>query len=1157
VPLKVTPHTASTEEPCLGAVSNPLPSVCSTATPLLQLSDFESLNSKHFLIPVTYNGKTYQALLDSGASSCFISKNLATQLKLPLIQTKNPLLLELGDSRIIKIPDQSLSLALTIGDRVELLNLKVFDMKFDFVLPLSWIRANSHRLDWENLCLRSVPNFDVLSTHHFFNFVSQHEVETFLLFIKPVDSPGKSDTTFADAIRREFPSVFDENFPLPEPRNINHRIDLSDDIAVFGPIYRLSEAENLELRRQIEDLLARNLIRPSSSPYGAPVLFAKKKDGGLRLCIDYKALNNKTIKNKFPLPRIDDLIDSLRSAKCFTKIDLRSCYWQIRMEPGHEYKTAFRTRFGHFEWLVMPFGLTNAPATCQSIMTQLFSKQLNDFVVVYLDDILIYSKDAASHRKHVREIMRILAENNFRLAFSKCAFNVSQVEFLGFSISNGTVAALQPHTSAISNWPVPDNRRDLRQFLGLANYYRKFVRNFANIASPLHSLTSTSVAWNWNDDAQKSFDTLKSILSSPPILKIFDPDLPIVVYCDASKVAIGAVLTQNGHPICFESRKLLSNELNYEIYEKEILSIINALTKWRHYLIGTHFKVLTDSNVAKYLLSKNCIAPRMIKWQSFLLQFNFDIEHIAGSKNIVADSLSRRPDLMYNLSVLDGSAMLSKIRDAYLEDKYFADIILALQKKPKSQKIAIRARRFSLLESGILMFKDAHGKLRTCIPRAIQLEILKEYHEPPFHGHLGVTKTYNKIAEKFFWPKLYSTVERFVRSCDSCQRIKSSNSCTPGELQNLEYPTGRWQSISLDFVTHLPLTANGNNSVLTVTDRFSKRVVLIPTTDDVTTPKVVNLLIGNVFRHFGIPKSIVSDRDPKFTSSFWTELFDTLGTKLLMSSSHHPQTDGQSERTNRTMEEILKHYLDYSMTNWEDLLPMIEIAVNSAVNSSTGISPFELDIGRTPSFLDVFPTTHDGSNSSVSDLLDKLNALKNRAVDSITAAQDAQKSTHDSRHPDIQFETGDKVLLSTKNLLPHSDANRPKKKLLAKWTGPFVIARKLSPVLYELELPVNMRIHPKFHISKLKKYVPPSSFGADRDYSRPNPIDVDRELEYEVEKIVAQRKRRGKTQYLVKWSGYPDYENTWEPVENLTNCKSAISTFKRSLKDPPRSRKRC
>jgi hypothetical protein len=543
----------------------------------------------------------------------------------------------------------------------------------------------------------------------------------------------------------------------------------------------------------------------------------------------------------------------------------------------------------------------------------------------------------------------------------------------------------------------------------------------------------------------------------------------------------------------------------------------------------------------------------MIKWQSFLLQFNFNIEHIAGAKNIVADSLSRRPDLLCNISVLDGSAMICKIKDAYLEDKYFLEIIQALKNKPKSQKLAIRARRFTLLDSGILMFKDAHGKLRTCIPRSVQLEILQEYHEPPFHGHLGVAKTFTKISDKFFWPKLYSTVEKFVRSCDSCQRIKSSNMVTPGELQNLEYPTERWQSISLDFVTHLPLTNNGNNSILTVTDRFSKRVVLIPTTENVTAPQVVNLLISNVFRYFGIPKSIVSDRDPKFTSSFWNELFSAFGTKLAMSSSHHPQTDGQSERTNRTMEEILKHYLDHSMTNWEEILPMVEIAINSAVNSSTGIAPFELDLGRIPSFLDVLPSSSDCSNSSVVDLIVKLNSLKNRAVDSVTLAQDSQKFTHDSRHSAIQFEVGDSVLLSTKKLLPPSDSNRPKKKLLAKWTGPFTIARKLSPVLYELVLPPNVRIHPKVHISKLKKYIPPSSFSRERDFSRPDSITVDSEPEYEVERIVSQRTRRGKTQYLVKWVGYPDYENTWEPAKNLKNCKSALAEFKRAMKRSPQN----
>ena len=411
--------------------------------------------------------------------------------------------------------------------------------------------------------------------------LSPEELETFLANV-PEEYHDFADV-FSDA----------EATNLPPHRPYDHHIDLEEGSRPpHGPIYSMSETELRTVREYLDDMLGKGFIRSSSSPAGAPILFAKKKDGSLRLCVDYRGLNRITKKNRYPIPLINDLLDRLRDARVFTKIDLRAGYNNIRIAEGDEWKTAFRTRYGQYEYLVMPFGMTNSPATFQTFMNDIFSDMVDFFVVVYLDDILIYSRDMAEHQKHVRLVLQRLRENNLHANLSKTTFHTDTVEYLGFIVSPSGISMDEAKTKVVRAWPEPHNVKAVQSFLGFANFYRRFIDNYSKIVTPLTRLTRKNEPFAWTAETQLAFDTLKNAFCSAPVLAHYDPSLPCVLETDSSDYALGAVLSQihppdnTIHPIAFHSRTLSPAKRNYEIYDKELNAIQDSFKHWRHYLEG-------------------------------------------------------------------------------------------------------------------------------------------------------------------------------------------------------------------------------------------------------------------------------------------------------------------------------------------------------------------------------------------------------------------------------------------------------------------------------------------------------------------------------------------------------------------------------------------
>ncbi|XP_074303230.1 uncharacterized protein LOC141637664 [Silene latifolia] len=605
----------------------------------------------------------------------------------------------------------------------------------------------------------------------------------------------------------EFSDVFPDELPagLPPIRGIEHQIDLIPGSSLTNKAaYRCNPEETKELQKQIDESMARGYVRESISPCAVPVLLVPKKDGSWRMCVDSRAVNNITIKYRFPIPRLDDMLDELHGSVIFSKIDLRSGYHQIRMREGDEWKTTFKTKHGLYEWTVMPFGLTNAPSTCMRLMNEVLKSFLGRFVVVYLDDILVYSRSIDDHFEHLRQVFETLRSQKLYGKREKCSFLVESVVFLGYVVSKDGVSVDQSKIEAIRSWPEPKTVSEVRSFHGLASFYRRFIRDFSTITSPITECLKKR-SFNWGGDAKQAFETIKDRLCTAPILALPDFSQPFEVECDASGVGIGAVLIQGKRPIAYFSEKLGGARLNYCTYDKEFYAIVRALDHWSHYLRPNHFILHSDHESLKYINGPQKLNHRHAKWVEFLQSFHFSSKYKNGKSNVVADALSRRYTL---LSTLDVRLLgFETLKDYYGEDVDFGAIYLECKSGAKGEY---------LIQDGFL-FKGN----QLCVPKHPIRELLvREAHGGGLAGHFGVAKTVKILKEHFLWPRLQKDVHNIVGKCVTCQVSKSK--FKPGEYTPLPIPVRPWDGVSMDFIVALPRTQRGKDVIMVVVDRFSK-----------------------------------------------------------------------------------------------------------------------------------------------------------------------------------------------------------------------------------------------------------------------------------------------------------------------------------------------
>ena len=890
----------------------------------------------------TIAGAPAQILLDSGAEAFnYISTAFCQRVGLALQPDKDSVTVK-GVQESSGVVAGVCSAVMSLGTLKMMVKFVAIEIPaaFDVILGDAWLKQTKAKLDYaESSCTvrkgkwvhtltmkqnstaekhESEPKGATLATILSYagakRCLAQSGTAYCLVLVRP-KIPDTPESTPADKhaqqLQAEYPSFFTDT-----PPHGGSKIQLGfevipippDSNPILRPMYRYSPMEMEEMEKQIQHLIELGYIRPSQSPYGAPVLFVKKpRSTELRMVIDYRALNKLTKRNAYPLPRIDDMLDHLAGAKVFSLIDLRQAYHQCRLVNSDVPKTAFRTPLGHYEYVTLSFGLTNAPAAFQSVVNRLFAKHMYKFVMVYLDDILIFSKNETEYAVHLRAVLDILRSAQLTVALWKCKFFQSEVMFLGHIVSAEGVKMDPAKVQAVKDFPRPTDVHHLRSFLGMATYFRKFIDKFARVVHPLTDLLRKNEKWQWGEACETAFCKLKELLTTAPILALpnWRSSEFFELVCDASLLGIGGVLLQGDRPIAFESRKLIDAKTRYSATELEMLAVVYCVEKWRVYIEGREVHVYTDHKPNTFFNTTNMLSRRATRWLDNLQQYQLAWHYKPGPQNVVADALSRHPVVRKPVVALivlrsasklrklaDSNSFVSAIKQAYTTDEYFAS----------------RTNTADLVSKDGLWYV---GELLV-VPdnEQVKLTVMGECHDTPYAGHAGRSKTLHNVRKNFWWPGMARDVRRFVASCDSCQRVKPLNRAPVGLLQPLPIPGDTWDSISMDLIVSLPQTAAGFTAIAVFVDRLSKMVHLAPCRDDTTAEQFADMFIHHVFRSHGLPAQIVSDRDARFTSKFWRALMERLGVSQAMSSAFHPQTDGNTERVNRVLEDMLRHFVD-------------------------------------------------------------------------------------------------------------------------------------------------------------------------------------------------------------------------------------------------------
>lgn len=677
----------------------------------------------------------------------------------------------------------------------------------------------------------------------------------------------------------------------------------------------------------------------------------------------------------------------------------------------------------------------------------------------------------------------------------------------------------QSKVQALTDWPVPTSVTELRGFLGLTGYYRKFVRDYGLIARPLTNLLRKG-NFTWGSEADIAFNKLKEAMTTTPTLALPDFSKPFLIETDASGDGIGAVLSQNGQPIAFMSRSLGVTKKAWSTYAREMLAIIVAIRTWRPYLLGRKFTIQTDQRSLRYMLEQRILTPEQQKWMYKLVGYDYSIVYKPGKTNSAADALSRVPDspVLAAISVPQTS-IWTDLRALTTSNPYLLRIGAAAREKP--------GLPYSW-KDGLLCYHN-----RVVIPPGSPLikQLLYEHHNTTLGGHSGVLRTFKRLSHHFYWPSMHKTVVTYISHCDTCQRAKSQTMSPAGLLQPLPVPEQLWEDISMDFVDGLP-RSGAFTSIMVVVDRLSKSAHLIPLSHPYTASIVATQFVANIVKLHGLPRTILSDRDPIFLSHFWKELWRLSGTSLQMSTAYHPQTDGQTEVVNRCIEQYLRCFVQQRPTHWSAFLPWAEYWYNTTFHSSTGTTPFQALYGRPPPAL---PRYELGSTlvGEIDEQLQRRDELLDELKQHLEASNNRMKQLADKNRRDVEFEVGDWVFLRLQPYRQKTVLCRSSQKLAHRYFGPFKVEARIGQVAYRLTLPATAKIHPVFHVSLWKKRL-----GNDEPVSvQLPPLKESGLLRLTPAKILQQRntQRDGKelTEVLIQWTDLPAIEATWEDKQQI------------------------
>lgn len=856
---------------------------------------------------------------------------------------------------------------------------------------------------------------------------------------------------------------------------VEHHIPTTDNIPVNLPSYRMPMHLKAKAETIIDEYLQNDIIRPSSSEYCSPVILCKKSDSdGVRVVIDYRALNLKSKKDAFTSPRIDDLTDKLYDANVFTKLDIKAAYHNIKIAEEDRHKTAFRFNGKLFEWNRCPFGLSSAPGTFNRLMS-LILKDTEEYTASYYDDIIVFSKTETEHLAHLTKILHAIHKSGLKINKDKCKFFTESVNFLGFTISNNSITVSDSKTRVIREYPVPKTTKQVKRFLGLTGFYRKLIPDYSLLSIPLNKMMLKHAVFVWNSDCQHSFDKLKYALCSEPVLRIPHPDYVFIVKVDSSKLGVGCILEQE-HPetkeryvIEYGSLKYSDAQKRYPAIELEVCGLIFAIKHWTHYLVGKKFIVETDSRAVQWIKGKRDHLGKLGRWSLFLENFSFSTVHIPGKDHCGADALSRIYDcessdlcsLGVNKDFIKNIPELFNISDWFKEINNDPQFVKYINNNSIlcNNKIYVQAGRNNII----------------VVPRSFRYKILRLLHDN--YGHIGMNKLLLKIKERFFWPNMQKAVKDYCNKCHSCAINKDRKSPNDAPLLPISTATLEpFQKCAIDILGPLPEAEDKSKYVVVLQDYFTKwpEVVALKRVDS---DAIINWLCSDIIPRYGVFNELVTDQGVQFVSEKFKSFCKSVGIKQRFTSPFHPQTDGMVERFNRTFLNMLRNYVCQNQKDWPSHIPLIVFSYRSSVNETTKVSPAEALQGRKLKLpIDILRPPNLSFDSNIDDdknldnLFEKMKVSREKIrVNSEKALVKRQQNYDNNRTRLIKspFNVNDHVYwkkpICKKGLSP---------KLMPIWQGPFIIRSKLSDLNYVIGDETNSSI--TVHVNNLKLCLDPN-----------------------------------------------------------------------------------
>ena len=697
---------------------------------------------------------------------------------------------------------------------------------------------------------------------------------------------------------------------------IKHVIDVQGQPPIKQRAYRVPYSQKPIIKKHIEEMLDKGIIVPSKSPWSFPVVLVKKKSGETRFCVDYRKLNKITKKDCYPLPRIDEILDILHTKKYFSTLDLASGFWQIEVEPKDQEKTAFVVENDLFHFRKLPFGLCNSPSTFMRAMNYIFDDLIGRILYIFLDDIIITSSTFEEHLENLEKVFDRLRKAGLKLKPNKCHFLQKEIEFLGHKVSERGIAPDDSKIEKIRDFPTPRNAKEVKSFLGLSGYYRRFIKGYATISHPLTELTSLKTQFKWGENEQRSFDLLRTCLTTKPILAFPDFSKPFAIFTDASDTGIGAILSQtlenNERVIAYASRHLNAAERNYATVEKEALAIVFAVKKFNAYIHGHETKIVTDHAPLKWLMKVKDTNPKLTRWALQIQDLNLDIQYRPGRVNQNADCLSRIPISSIEIHTPDDITSLQR-KDSFCNDllKYLEHKILPPE---NSFFFNVKIEEFFIdNDDSLKRERPPCGKRRRflptiqlVVPQSLKIVVMKALHDLPMAGHPGFQKTYDRITEKFFWLNMHQEIKEYCTACHSCSLGKSNPHHRKAPLQPLPVANEPFERISMDVVGPLKQTHNGNQYILVMIDSLTKwpEATAIP---NQTAETIAKIFVENIICRHGMPKSLLTDRGTNFVSKLFQSICSILKIDRLLTTSYKPSTNGLCEHENNSLKDMLMH----------------------------------------------------------------------------------------------------------------------------------------------------------------------------------------------------------------------------------------------------------